>query len=835
MEIKLFKSLRTITYAIALLALVYFGRAWIIGYEIGLPFQVETTYETQPFLLNYFNIDGEASGIYLDQLLAFQRFFTEEILYSSASHIALFWLFVLVLIITTALISLLDRVSYLMAAGGIAILLSQIQLEELAVFEEYISYVVIGLFIGISYYFQSFKPDSPWQKRILMSLIGYGLLGTVIYVLSPVAQIPIIAISQGIFGPLLLSGLFILFVAGENFFSLFKLATTAQPGKKGLLHFSFIGLVYLVLCFLMFKEKNEGLSFSLYVIGPELLMLCSIASSFFSFDLRHHSLDEKTSLILKHLLFPAFAGLFLFTYGFTIVSVNDSLQSALDWFIIIAHFCLGATYFLYAIVNFAPALYQKLQIWPAFYKGPRTAILTVRLMGFALCLGAIFYLSYRPYYDAKAGQFSMLGDMARHFDRPDVAKSYYEQAAFNDFYSFKANYSINQLAEKAYQQAEGRSRLENVFNHKSNAIARMALANEFANEDRLYRTLTTLQAATKTERSVQLKNNLGLAHNRYNNYDSAFRYFTESGAAVNLAAVKFLLNDRIAPELTTISPITEVKVNQQARANLNQLSMPFDFALASDSVIKTADVYYLYNAAISRQPMNRKALIQVLAAYIEKPENELFASFLLMAKALAHYHDGAVNEAFITIDNVINRAPNTSGFETYLKGIWYFDQGQPELCVEQVNLAQRRGFQNDQIKRFVTAVQHIKQYDQKADIAAELNEALAHYQSTQNTDALVAVATRNAFDHQSTLLATEKLQAINYSPDKIYDLLLRATQINKRNPQLLEAYIYQCQALNLKSFADTALEQYSALVAYEDYFRVAKKLNALREVKSPLN
>ena len=60
-------------------------------------------------------------------------------------------------------------------------------------------------------------------------------------------------------------------------------------------------------------------------------------------------------------------------------------------------------------------------------------------MGFILFIGGVFFLEYRPYYDAKAGQFNMLGDMAKHFNRPDVAKSYYEQSIFNDFYHLKAN------------------------------------------------------------------------------------------------------------------------------------------------------------------------------------------------------------------------------------------------------------------------------------------------------------------------------------------------------------------------------------------------------------
>lgn len=456
-------------------------------------------------------------------------------------------------------------------------------------------------------------------------------------------------------------------------------------------------------------------------------------------------------------------------------------------------------------------------------------------MGFILFLGGIFYLEYRPYYDAKAGQFNMLGDMALSFGRPDVAKSYYEQAAYNDFYSLKANYSINQLAEKDFDKAAGKTRLENVFNKKGNAPTRIALANEFAEEERLYRTLNTLQEAKESERSNELLNNLGLAHYYYNNYDSAFNYFSAAGAEVNAEAVKFLLNDRMEYELGEPSSQIEKRVNQQALANLNNKALPFSFEIAPDTLVSRADIIYLYNASVSREEMDRKKLLATLDAYIDNPKNELFQSFLLTAKALTHYHSGEVNKALTTIDFVINRTPGTAGFETFLKGIWYFDQGQPELTVQHVNLAQQRSYQVEQVKTFVEAVQNIKAYGQKADISNELEQAKEVFESTGQLDELVKVAQLNAFDHQSTLKALDLLQENEYSGQLIYDMILEATQINPRNPDILEAYIYQSERQNLTSFANTALETYSGMVEYEQYFAVAKKLNEMREAKSAIN
>lgn len=804
-------------------------RAWVLGNEIGLPFQVETTYETKPILLNYFDIDGQKSGIYIDQLLAWQKYFTEDITYDLGTHQMLFWFFAVTLIFVTAFISLLDRFNYLIAAGMICLMLTQLQIEELGLWEGYISYVIVGLFLLVSYYFQAFRNQASWIIRLLVSSLTYGALIISFILLSPALEKPVVAISQGIFGPIILSVLFVLYVSGENIFSLFKLATTAQPGKKGLVHFGFIGIVYLLICYLLFKEKNEGLSFDLYLVSPPFLMMFSLISAYLSFDLRNFELNTSTAQLLKTYLLPLGAAIFLMTYGFSIVTVNDSIKSALDWSIIIAHLCMGASYFVYALINFTPALLQGLPIWQAFYRGPRTAVLTIRIMGFVLFIGGFFFLEYRPYYDAKAGQFNILGDMAKHFNRPDVAKSYYEQAIFNDFYQLKANYMINQLAEKEFDKAEGKNRLENVFNHNPNPIARMALANEYATEERLFRTLSTLQEATTAERTSELQNNLGLAHYTYKNYDSAYHYFVKAHAEVNRTAIKFILNDRLEYIPESISSDINQKINQQALANVNNQAVAFEFEIDPDTLINRADIFYLYNSALSRQNLPTDELIEILKLYINNPKNELFASFLLTTKAIAHYHKGEVNQAFHDIDLVISRTPNTAGFETFLKGIWYFDQGQPELTVEYINLSQRRTFQNDQVKDFIERVQNIKSYDQKADISAQLNSAQQLFEQHGILDELVEVATLNAFDAESTLSAIGSLQSNNYDSNEVYELLLNATQINVRSVELLEAYIYQAQRLNLSSFADTALERLSGMVSYKDYFEVAKKLNAIRE------
>jgi len=803
-----------------------------MGNEIALPWQVETTYQTKPILLEYFQINGEPAGIFADQVLALKSFYTEDIQYSLLDHQLLFWTFVITIVLVTAFISLLDRTSYLLSAGAICLMLTQMQFDALQVLPEYLVMIIIGIFLICSYYFQAFNTTASIGIRLFVSFMLYALLIIGITLTTPVIQPSIVALGNGLFGPLILSLLFLLFIAGENIFTLFKLTTSAQPGKKGLWHFTFFGLVYLGVCFLLFVDKEKGLPFDLDYLDTRILLLFSVFSAYMSFDQRHDNYEKREILLLKNTLFPVGAVLLFITYSFAVNSANDSLQNVLDWAIIGTHFGMGCAYFIYAMINFVPELIEGQPVWRAFYLGQRTAILTLRLMGVVLCVGVYFYLEKEPYYQAQAAQFNIQGDQARQISSNTAAKNYFDQAVFNDLYAFKANYTLFQMAEKNFDLAESKNRLEKIAKKKANPLATVALANAYTEEKRLFNALNILKETDAVD--AYLESNLGLAYYRYSNFDSAFVHFENSGlseAKTNQFATEFTMADRLVLEPSQPADDLSQLVNQQALANWKGWNQAFSYEMRPNSIAEKDDVYYLYNAATSQHLEDYQPLIKAIDLYLANPANDLYSSFLLTAKAMAHYHAGEVNLAFKTLDMTINRNAAKAGFETYLKAIWSFDQGQAEQTVIYTNLAQLRGYQDEQLKAFVNIVQNLNTYTEKANISDDLEKALQTTEQESKIAALKRVASLNAFDAANTLKAIESLKSLAVDDSILYDLLLAATEVNEASPELLEAYIYQSEYLNLSSFANSALERYSLKVPYEEYFRVAKRLNEIREKK----
>ncbi|WP_268123522.1 tetratricopeptide repeat protein [Roseivirga pacifica] len=832
--------------AIALFAFsaIFFIYAWVTGDSLILPWDTETDFQVRPLLLEYFQLNGKPSGVRIDQILSWQKFTIDELRYLEWPQYVLLGLFVMAMWLITATISLLDRFSFLLGSGIIILMISQLRLEELGFAQEYITYGLMGAYFALTYYFQAFKPHSSFALRLGMSALVYTTLIVLFALFARTENTAMVATAFSVMGPAILAALFILFIAGENIYIFFKVTTSsASNGKNGLIHFSIIGIIYLLICVALFMEKNGDIQFDIFLIEPRTLLLCSVVAAYFSFDNRHKSYEIEQQLgLLKQVLFPIAAALTLGLYAYCDITGTDALRSGLDWVIILAHFTMGVAYFVYTLINFLPEVLQKLPVWKIYYQGERTAILTLRLMGFILFLGGIFYTEYRPFYQVKAGQYAMLGALGEHVENDLIAKQYYDQSVYYEFYNFKANYGLSRLLRESGKPAESRNQLRSIFRGQEHAKARIKLANSYAESDDIYRELTTLQQTPEATYNAEVQNNLALAHYRFESYDSAYKYLSKSraGASIvsegNLAALNYDVASLINFDTTVNYSHTDnihVKINRQALANEQKLDIPFSYSPAPDTLLVRSELFYLYNAAITQGDTQGEKVLEALNYYLENPKNEQYDSFLLLAKAVLLYDEGMVNEAFKTLNIVIARSPISSGFPLFVKAIWCFDQGLNEETVKYVNESKARAYQDEQLYEFIEAVKNMRQYTEGADISQALAEAksLQNGDSTAYANALTKVASMNAFDAQSTLTAIELLEKHGASTDNVYKLLQEAVSINNKSPQLLEAYIYQCVENGLSSFGRTALDKYSTLVEYEQYFEVAKTFNQKLEAR----
>lgn len=817
--------MKYLAFALAALGFVWFGYAWFIGDELTLPWQVESTFKTRPILLEYFQINGKPGGVVVDQIISWQKFRTGELIYLVWPQILLFTAISVVLILATLAITYLNRFSYFIFSGIIIFCFIQLRLEELGVADPYLTYGLIGGFLLITYYFQAINKSVSVLVRLLSILGLYGIFGFLINYLPNMNHPNMVVLSFGILGPLLWVALFIIFISGDNIYSLFKLTTQGESkGKNGLIHFSIIGLIYVALVVLLFLEKNGDIQLNLYLIEPESLLVASAISGYFCFDqkIKTFNIDGDT-IVLKKWLYPALCALTLGIVAYAKITANNSLENAIEWLILISHLAFGAAYFIYALINFIPALLQNIQVWHIFFQGPRTPMLTVRLFCIIMVVGGFLYLENRPYRMAKSGQYTMLASLAEFIDNDLLADQYHKQANFFEFYNFRSNYALAEKAETEKEKREVQERLVAILRGSQHAKARVAYSNYFAEKDDLYRTLSSLMYSPEKEYSDQVQNNLGMAHYEYQNYDSAYQYFAESlggGAFVsesNLAALNYDLAAQVNFDTTINYEYQDnihLKLNRQALANAQGQSLPFSIELRPDTLLTREQLFYLYNAALSRDREDYKSLEHAIDYYRSSLKNSQYNTFLLTAQSFLYYNSGQVNKAFRSLDFVISSNLTAAGFPYYVKAVWAFDQGQADLAVEAINSARKAGNDEAPLLSFMEELKSLTDYNQTADFSealVSLKSKRSEMNQQEYLEELKQLAETNAFDVSTTLNAIEAAIEVGLSSSEKYELLRLNLEVNDRSAELWKAYILACAEDNLRAFGETAFEKLAEL------------------------
>ena len=844
MNHKQLKVIKNTSWALAFGCLLVFGYALWVGDNLALPWQVEATFKTRPLLLDYFTINGEATGAYVDQLLSWQQYYTGDIQYLGWPENILVIVFALAMISITTVASYLERFSYFLLSGIIVLMLTQLGLEELGILQDYIIYIILGGYALCTYTFQSFYPSTKFWIRLGSSVLFYGSLGIIILTTEKIEYGHWVLISWGILSPMILVALFIVFIAGDNIFSIFKITTNgAASGKNGLIHFAIAGIIYIAMPTLLFLQRTGNTNFDLSFISPEALLLLSIFSGYWSLKEKVEPMNLGINVnIFRNWIYPVGTALTFGFWAFAKLTINDSLENSMEWLIILSHIAFGAAFYVYALINFLPPLLENMKIWPFFYQGLRTPMLTVRLMSFALFLAGIFYLENRPYYQAKAGQYAMLAALGEKSDKPLLADQFYQQSVFYDFYNFKANYSLTRMAERELEINKIPEKLFTVLRGSSNPKSRVAYASFFNKRNESFRELNALMESREIFESEEVRNNLGIAHYGYTNYDSALVYFRLNPGNIvsegNLAALNYDFAETINFDTTfsyTNPEEINIAINRQALANAQNRDIDFQHELAADTLLNRENLFYLHNAALRKQNASGPEVLNALDYYLGNFKNSQYSTFMLIAKAILLYNINQVNDAFITLEQAIVANNQGAGFPYFLKAVWAYDQGQADLTIESIENSQKRGYTDPQLKVFIDQLKTVSDYTETANIQNRLLEIQGNKGELTDSayqEQLIAVANLNAFDELSTLAAIEELQNIEADKEVVYNSLIKALQVNTESIELRKAYVLQCAEMGYGAFARTALSKLQEQLDERDFadfnYIYTKKVEAVR-------
>ncbi len=519
----LFNALSKICWALAAISLVLVGYTYFAGNNEALPWLTDVTYIKSPLFKEYFTIDGKPMGFSLDQIINWQSYKTGRYRFLEAPQYLLFTLVSICLLVISLTITYLERFWYMVCAGILVFVSINLGLDQLGLMNEYLAYTFIGLILVGTYYFQSFKVEASFTTRLVaigLILLGFWLL---VFFVANGESAAFVIPSYGLLAPIILAGLFVFFVAGDNCFYLFKIATQNAPsGKNALIHFLIIGGIYILLLILLFLDLTGRLSIDLILIDPYTLLLISVISGYYVMKTKLEVVQSSIPFaLIRNLLYPVLAALTLALIYYSEITANDSLIAAIKVAIIIPHLAFASVYYIYAFMNFTPDLLSNEVAWPSFFKGERAPLLTARIATVFFMVGAIYFLEFKPYYQLKAGQYNALGALVQSQENELLASQYYRQAIFYDYASVKANYSLSMLEKTVGNTAQVIKRLNDASLRAPDFKPAMALAQYYSDNGQLFNKLLSLKEMDPSFDDLKVMNSLAIAHYEFGHLDTA--------------------------------------------------------------------------------------------------------------------------------------------------------------------------------------------------------------------------------------------------------------------------------------------------------------------------
>lgn len=813
-----FRTGLTLVIVLVTAGLALYITGAIVGDDWVLPWYTVPTHLKTPLFLEYFQVDGQPFGINLDQVVTWQHYQTgneyEQLPWLNS---LLFWALFISLVTISVTLTYLSRFWYLLCAGFMLFILMQLKIDELGFFSEYISYALLLVFGGITYFFQNIKPNHSLFTRSISILLVYAVFAGAIGQFSEVTAPVSITLSFGLYTPLLLTILFMFFVGADNIYSLFSLATRNAPhGKNGLIHFMSIGLIYIIVLTLLFLHKIDRIDLDLYLIDSYFIFALAIISGYYALTDKLGAVQEALPVdLIKKWLYPALTGLSLTMIGYAELSGNDSLSELLQKAILLTQLGGAAVFYVYACINFAPSLLLNESVEGRFFHGVRAPLLTGRVLHIITIVALFYYLDKQPYFQAKAARYNALATLSESLDNKVLATQYYKQSQFYDFYGFRSNYALAMADIAADDRLEVVKKLSSAFVRDDQGKARVSLANFYSGQNQLFNKLLVLKEDVSGNQ--QVSNNLGIAHYEFQQYDSASLAFRRANGSSpitegNLRALDYFALNNKDQGLPSINQRNDLRVlaNVQAIANKLNLSLDTEVALAGDTILVQENLFFLYNQSL-RPSNNPELLIKTLDYYLSSPRNNDIRDFILLGRAIRHYESGAVNQAFQDLNQLTALYNNNRGQYTYLMGLWAAQQGALTDALQYLTDAGSTGFAPESVDLLkeliasgrVPTTPRASGWNDSEMSAMSKEERIAE---------LKRHAVNNTFNIPLTLKAIQTLKEEGVSPQELYELLRQAVSINRYSLELTKAYAFQSIESGLSVFGRSALRALTGFV-----------------------
>lgn len=635
----------------------------------------------------------------VDNYLVFQ-YFQGSNLSIEALNAYIYLVFLVVAInLIMAVLTSVPKIWFYAGMGGFigfAVLLNIDQIMLFGQTDKTALIIVLTLYLTAGYYFREINQSTSLTWRFVTFCILSILLGILMYLFAGVSDPFLYIANYGIFAPVIISVLFIIFVAHEIIYGFLYLITNTNTvgSRHSLHHFIFISLFFLAYVWVTYMYYSRQIRWDMVYLNPFLLAGITFIIGIWGYRKREDLFKEIFGFYpIGALFYLGFGIIALATLSFIFSGANDPLMETFEDVILYSQIGFGMIFFIYVITNFGPLLLQNMKVSAIVYQSRVFPFFVFRIGGL-LVFGYIFYSSnFLPYYQSMAGYYNFLGDIFLIEKELDLAEEYYGEASKYEFQNHRSNYAMATLARMKDDQYDEAYYFSNALLKQPSAYSVINLSNIYLRNDQYFDGLFQLKDGLETfPASYHILNNLGYYYSRTDISDSSFFYFDLSDRlswnskvpAVNIYAL--LAKTKVDIPLDTLQE--DYDVGRSYAGLANQLAM-VNQAGTSENTTAFPEIFenykrdyfaYLYNTGVSRLRSPGATYYDDLLAYSDSSGSDFYRSRITILSALSKYINHQVTESFRLLYEMGEMAVLNDEYFNIL-GILAMDVKSPRLAV----------------------------------------------------------------------------------------------------------------------------------------------------------
>lgn len=661
--------------------------------------------ETAPVALREFQTGLFPFTITADNNLVFESVLGSTLQIDVTAFYFVLFFITISAVVLASVISTLPRFWFLGGMGLFILFLVLLRLEatELFGFTNKIPVgIIVFLYIATGFYFNSFKTEATFQKRVLFFLAITIIVGCVIgfggQVKDPLLHVAVNCLVPG----MILSALFLILVAHEIIASFIWIVSQGSR-KNNLRHFLIITFIYLINLGLAYAQNSGYLKWDLWTVDFYFLFFISAVLGLWGYRHREPQFENIFSANPYGVLFYlAMAVITLGSLATFFATANDPASDLFSRFILYTHLGYGIIFLAYIISNFSPMLSQNLAVHKILYKPQTMPFFTFRIMGL---IASYAFLSYDTTWNSLldqsfAGYYNAVGDVYYTQGDQTSAQAYYKQSLRYRQLNHHAHYGLATLYASQLDPLQERVEYAKAIETSATEYAYLNLSDSY---DRVHETETGIRALQKgLEKfpdSGPIKNGLGLLYLKLNRIDSALYFFEQARhsnfkdiAITNLLAQSAKINSSFpADSLLQLMGSNQEGPQTNALAMANAQHQTISLTIPknnSDTVLSVYRAALLGNFFLNQPGKIDTTLLNETVALARRPINSFFKEALLTTAAHAYYAQGETKKAF----GLARQLAYLTGGGKYnqLLGMWSLEKNNPLLATEYFEKAQNQ-------------------------------------------------------------------------------------------------------------------------------------------------